>query len=39
MALELRKCQAPVPGFSGTVALRRRRRWSDVADQLPTVNR
>lgn len=27
MALELRKCKAPVPGFSGTVAVRRRRYW------------
>lgn len=27
MALELRKCRAPVPGFSGTVAVRRRRHW------------
>ena len=25
MLLELRKCRAPVPGFSGTVAVRRRR--------------
>jgi dihydroneopterin aldolase len=25
MALELRKCQAPVPGFTGSVAVRRRR--------------
>ncbi len=25
--LELRKCRAPVPGFSGTVAVLRRRRW------------
>lgn len=27
MRLELRKCRAPVPGFSGTVAVRRRRYW------------
>ena len=27
MMLELRKCKAPVPGFSGTVAVRRRRHW------------
>lgn len=27
VALELRKCQAPVPGFSGTVAVRRHRHW------------
>jgi 7,8-dihydroneopterin aldolase/epimerase/oxygenase len=27
MALELRKCRAPVAGFSGSVAVRRRRRW------------
>jgi dihydroneopterin aldolase len=27
MALELRKCQAPVSGFSGIVAVRRRRHW------------
>ena len=27
MALELRKCQAPVPGFTGIVAVRRRRHW------------
>ncbi len=25
--LELRKCQAPVPGFSGIVAVQRSRRW------------
>lgn len=25
--LELRKCAAPVPGFSGVVAVRRRRHW------------
>ena len=25
--LELRKCQAPVPGFSGIVAVQRTRRW------------
>jgi len=25
MVVELRKCQAPVPGFSGSVAVRRRR--------------
>jgi dihydroneopterin aldolase len=25
--LELRKCAAPVPGFSGTVAVRRHRHW------------
>lgn len=25
--LELRKCAAPVPGFSGTVAVQRSRRW------------
>ena len=25
--LELRKCQAPVPGFSGIVAVQRARRW------------
>ncbi|MEB3319784.1 MAG: dihydroneopterin aldolase [Cyanobium sp.] len=27
MAIELRKCQAPVPGFGGVVAVRRRRHW------------
>ena len=27
ISLELRKCQAPVPGFSGTVGVRRRRYW------------
>lgn len=27
MALELRKCRAPVPGFTGIVAVRRRRYW------------
>ena len=27
MALELRKCQAPVPGFCGIVAVQRSRRW------------
>lgn len=27
VALELRKCQAPVAGFSGTVAVSRRRHW------------
>jgi len=27
MALDLRKCRAPVPGFGGTVAVRRRRHW------------
>ena len=27
MALELRKCSAPVPGFTGMVAIRRRRHW------------
>lgn len=26
--LELRKCAAPVPGFSGMVAVRRSRHWS-----------
>jgi dihydroneopterin aldolase len=25
--LELRKCHAPVPGFSGSVAVQRTRRW------------
>ena len=25
--LELRKCRAPVPGFGGSVAVRRRRHW------------
>jgi len=25
--LELRKCHAPIPGFSGTVSVRRQRRW------------
>lgn len=25
--LELRKCHAPVPGFGGVVAVKRRRRW------------
>jgi dihydroneopterin aldolase len=28
IALELRKCRAPVPGFAGIVAVRRRRHWS-----------
>ena len=27
MRLELRKCQAPVPGFTGSVAVRRQRHW------------
>ena len=27
MQLELRKCRAPVPGFGGSVAVRRRRHW------------
>ena len=27
MGLELRKCRAPVPGFRGSVAVRRRRHW------------
>jgi dihydroneopterin aldolase len=27
MQLELRKCRAPVPGFGGRVAVRRRRHW------------
>lgn len=27
IALELRKCRAPVAGFSGSVAVRRRRHW------------
>jgi len=27
LRLELRKCAAPVPGFSGTVAVRRQRHW------------
>ncbi|MCX5944246.1 MAG: dihydroneopterin aldolase [Cyanobacteria bacterium] len=27
MRLELRKCQAPVPGFGGSVAVRRARHW------------
>ena len=27
MRLELRKCRAPVPGFGGRVAVRRRRHW------------
>lgn len=27
VALELRKCQAPVPGFTGSVAIQRRRHW------------
>lgn len=27
MAIELRKCRAPVPGFSGTVAVARQRHW------------
>jgi len=27
MAIELRKCQAPVPGFGGTVGVARRRHW------------
>lgn len=27
IGLELRKCAAPVPGFSGVVAVERRRRW------------
>ncbi|MEY2643615.1 MAG: dihydroneopterin aldolase [Cyanobacteriota bacterium] len=36
MAIELRKCRAPVPGFSGTVALRRRRHWPDITDPLTT---
>lgn len=27
IALELRKCQAPVPGFCGIVAVQRLRRW------------
>lgn len=26
--LELRKCRAPIPGFDGTVAVCRQRRWS-----------
>ncbi|MFM7085815.1 MAG: dihydroneopterin aldolase [Cyanobium sp.] len=26
--LELRKCHAPIPGFDGTVAVCRQRRWS-----------
>ena len=31
MRLELRKCQAPVPGFTGTVAVRRSRHGQGVA--------
>jgi dihydroneopterin aldolase len=27
MQLELRKCRAPVPGFGGRVAVRRKRHW------------
>lgn len=27
MRLELRKCHPPIPGFGGSVAVRRRRRW------------
>lgn len=27
MALELRKCHAPLPGFSGQVGIRRTRHW------------
>ena len=27
MQLELRKCRAPVPGFGGSVAVRRQRHW------------
>lgn len=27
MRLELRKCRAPVPGFGGSVAVRRERHW------------
>jgi dihydroneopterin aldolase len=27
MRLELRKCRAPVPGFGGSVAVRRARHW------------
>jgi 7,8-dihydroneopterin aldolase/epimerase/oxygenase len=34
MAIELRKCQAPVPGFCGTVAVARRRHWPDRASAL-----
>jgi dihydroneopterin aldolase len=29
--LELRKCAAPVPGFNGTVAVRRSRHWPQTA--------
>jgi len=28
MAIELRKCQAPVPGFGGTVGVQRSRHQS-----------
>lgn len=35
MAIELRKCCAPVPGFTGTVAVARRRHWpATVQEQL-----
>jgi len=27
LRLELRKCHAPIPGFSGTVSVCRKRRW------------
>ena len=32
MRLELRKCRAPVPGFGGSVAVRRGRHWHDSQD-------
>jgi len=38
IALELRKCKAPVPGFNGVVAVRRQRHWKsssvDMADPI-----
>ena len=32
MRLELRKCQAPLPGFDGVVGVRRSRRWAGAPD-------
>ena len=34
LALEIRKCQVPVAGFSGSVAVRRQRRWPAGDDPL-----
>lgn len=33
MRVILRKCKAPIPGFAGTVAVERHRRWPEFAER------